>query len=152
VTQIQLDWDLNAERSRRLLEFCTRRGAECFTATLWYWRKSQLEEANRRFFDKLPPHSLGKRTLENMTVFEGHERFESQECWSLNGDTIDLILSVFGGSLTDHEEGRTPENLAIYRGEMCFLGFISHEQYAFMRLGEDDLEEFGKLRLAFKRL
>ena len=122
--QIQLDWALDADRSRRLLEFCAGRGADCFTATLWYWRKSQLEEANRRFFDKLPPHSLGKRRLENLTRF--------------------------GGSLTDHEEGRTPENLTIYRGETWFLGFISHEQYAFMRLGEDDLEEFAKLGLIFK--
>lgn len=149
MTHVQLQTPLDRRQSERLLGFGLDSGADCFSATLIYWDQRQLQRANADFFDRLAPFSLGERLLERTVVPEGQDRFTQTECWSLNPQTIKLILDACGGSLTSHETGRFPEDWTFYRDDRVFCGIVSHEQYAFLLLPNDDFGRFKPLGLPF---
>jgi hypothetical protein len=149
MTHVELRPPVDPTQSERLLQFSLDSGVDCFTVTLVYWEKRQLRRANTLFFDRLAPFSLGKRLLERTVVPEGGERIIPMESWALNPQTIKLILEGCGGSLTAYEMGRLPEDWTFYRDGSLFMGVVSHEQYAFLRLPDTEFERFRRLELPF---
>jgi hypothetical protein len=93
-----------------------------------------------------PISSTGSCRLVKENVFSNGRSFppgrigSPTECWSLNGDTIRIILGVCDGSLTNYGNGQEPEDWRFYREGELFLGFVSHERYAFLRLTENELD------------
>lgn len=142
---------LDRGESERLLRFCLDRGVDRFSANFVYWNDAQLRRANKVFFDRLAPYRLGQHLLPRTVIPAGGKHSELTECWSLNRQTIELILDAAGGSLTSHETGRFPEDWTFYRNERVFCGIVSHEQYAFLELSNDDLPPFERLGLTFTR-
>ena len=129
-----LEWPLDRPQSERLLAFCRESGVDCFAADFLYWDKRQRNRIGDTFFNRLRPFRAGQRLLEETVVYAGRERFVLTECWSLNDETIRLILAACDGSLSNYTQGRTPEDWRFYRNDKLFLGFVSHEDYAFLQL------------------
>jgi hypothetical protein len=149
MVEIILQWPLDDRQSRGLLEFCVRCGVDCFAASFIYWDRAQGERIDAAFFDRLSPFSLGKRILERMVVPAGAESRIAMECWSLNGETIGMILNACEGSLSNYASGRVPEDWTFYRGDELFLGFVSHEQFAFLRLAEEEVRGFDDVGIGY---
>lgn len=145
VKKIELVWPLDKAQSALLLDFCFASGVDCFTANFLYTSEAERLAMETRFFDQLGPHSLGQQPLESMVVYAGHPPVEPTECWRLNELTIGLILEACDGSLSSEDFGRYPEDWAFYRNGQLFLGFVTHEKYAFLQLFEEDLVRFNSL-------
>src|SRR5687768_10106266 len=141
----ELKTPLDFQQSERLLAFCLESGVSCFSATLLYWDEQQLRRANAAFFDRLAPFILGRRRLERTVVPDGGDRLIPMKCWALNPQTVRLILDACGGSLSAYEMGRLPEDWTFYRSDQLFLGFVSHEDYAFLHLSDEDFGRFKSL-------
>ena len=149
MTHVQLQTPLDRRQSERLLQFCLDSGVDCFSVGFVYWEERQLRRVQTEVFDRFAPFTLGKRLLERTVVPEGRERVVPMECWSLNAQTIRLILDACDGSLTSYEMGRLPEDWTFYRNDRVFSGIVSHEQYAFLLLPDEDFQRFKLLGLPF---
>jgi hypothetical protein len=145
MTTAILEWPLDCHRSERLLEFCLLNGVDCFAVSFLFWQRTQRQKVDADFFNRLAPFSLGERLLERTVVPAGQDWCALTECWSLNEQTIHLILNACEGSLTNYGNGRIPEDWRFYRNDDLILGFVSHEQYAFLRLSREQLNRFKEL-------
>ena len=147
MTQIVLQHPLDPSQSERLLQFCLNRGVDCFSVTFLYGNDEELRRI-RATKAQLAPFSLGERHLEQ-TVWWNNQRFIQTDCWSLNPQTIRLILDACDGSLSNYDMGLLPEDWKFYRTGDLFLGFVSHEQYAFLRLSDAEIDEFKPLSIQY---
>lgn len=147
MTEFALQYPLDTAQSERLLGFCLNIGVDCFSMKFVYGNEHEQRhiEAVRI---RLVPFRLDKRLFEQ-TVWRNGERFVQTECWSLNSETIRLILDVCDGSLSSYDMGRFPEDWTFYRKGELLLGVVSHEQYAFLRLSDDEFDEFKRLGIDY---
>lgn len=145
VRKIDLSWPLGKRQSALLLDFCFASGVDCFTANFLYCSEAERLAMETQFFDQLVPYSLGRQPLERMVVYAGDPPVAPKECWRLNGSTIELILKVCEGSLSSEQFTRYPEDWAFYRRGQLFLGFVTHEKCAFLRLFDEDLLRLNSL-------
>jgi hypothetical protein len=147
MTHLALQYPLDTTQSERVLGFCLNIGVDCFSMNFAYGNKDELQRI-RTIEEELMPFKLGERLLEQ-TVWRNDDRFVQTDCWSLNSETVRLILNACDGSLSHYGMGRLPEDWTFYRQSELILGFVSHEQYAFIRLSDDDVEKFKGLGIGY---
>jgi len=142
---VVLELPLDRQESERLLAFCRESGVDCFAVDFTYWEEQQRDQIEVNFFERLLPSRVSPRLLERTVIYAGRERFVLTECWSLNDETIRLILAACDGSLSNDAQGQTPEDWRFYRNDKLFLGFVSHEHYAFLQFSEQEAAKFKQL-------
>ena len=139
--------------SRRLLAFCLDAGVDCFSVTRMTSSDGRRRRANEAVFRRLEPFRLGTRRLEQTVVYRATPRsrddwYADVECWRFDRDSATAVLAACRGSLTHYAFGG-PEDWKFYRDGRLFLGTVSHERFAFLRLRDDDVEAFDRLGLEY---
>ncbi len=142
---VVLELPLDRQQCERLLAFCRESGVDCFAADFTYWNGQQRDRIEVNFFDQLLPYRIGPRLLEQTVIYAGRERFVLTECWSLNDETIRLILAACDGLSSNYVQGQTPEDWRFYRNDELLLGFVSHEHYVFLQLSDHESAMFKPL-------
>ena len=130
--RIDLDFD-----NWKFLRFLTARGADEFGVRILYWGNTgdpgPLEAA-------LAPFSLGTRERECTVWSSRQEKVRPTPVWQLNAESIAVLATLMPrGILTyDHNAGAWLEDLCVYRGGELVFGTVTHEQFAFVRLSDDE--------------
>src|SRR5262245_7367332 len=140
-TRIDLEWPLAHEQSRLVLDFCADSGVDSFTVS-FLGDDEEGNKAHSNFFLALVPFSLGKRPVERMVVRHEQSPIGLTECWTLIADALEVLLQACDVSASSYWMGRYTEDWAFYRKGELFLGVVSHESCAFLRLSGYDHENF----------
>jgi hypothetical protein len=141
-------YPLTPSQSRHLLNFCRSvGGATVFTVNFIFVKAEESERLANTFYQRLSKFSAGERLLEN--VFGNG--FASHECWSLNDESVEAILTETDGDLFAYNVLCKPEDWLIYAGAEIVLQVVSHEQEITLRLSEAQYSEFTKLGIPHKQ-
>lgn len=149
VPEIVLTETPDGPTGERLLRYCLDRGVSCFTVTASLSGSPEdLRRAEDDLFKRLAPFTMGNRTLEQTTVYAGSDCLQSVKCWRFDDESKKVIFDLTTGLLV-MAGVNVPEDWTFYRDDKLFLGVVSHEEHVFLRLDEDDLNEFELLGIAF---
>ena len=140
-------YPLTPSQSRDLLKFCRSvGGATVFTVSFIFVTGEESERLANTFYQRLSKFSAGERLLEN--IFGNG--FTIHECWSLNDESVEAILTETDGDLFAYNLLCKPEDWLIYAGAEIVLQVVSNEQEITLRLSEAQYSEFTKLGIPHK--
>ena len=139
-------YPLAPNQSRDLLQFCRSAGDTVFTVNFLIVEGEESEQRADAFYRRLSMFSAGKRVLENPFG----NGFASRECWVLNDESIEAILSETAGDLFAYNLLYLPEDWLFYFGDSILLQVVSNEHEATLRLSETQYSEFTKLGIPHK--
>jgi hypothetical protein len=77
--------------------------------------------------------------------------FGRHECWTLNDESVEVILTETAGNLFAYNVLYLPEEWLVYVGDAIILQAVSHEQEITLRLSETQYSEFRKLGIPHKQ-
>src|SRR2546425_452009 len=137
---------LTASQSRDFLNFCRSVGGTVFTVNFPFVKGEESERLAHAFYQRLSRFSAGERLLEN--VFGNG--FGNHECWVLNDESVEAILTETAGNLFAYNLLYLPEEWLAYVGDRIVLQVVSHEQEVTLRLSETQYAEFAKLGIPHK--
>lgn len=140
-------WPLLEAQSRSLLNFCRRVGATTFNFNFLIVKGEVSEKAADDCYERFHRFSLGKRVLENIYG----QGFGEKECWALNDESVEAILTETSGNLLAYNILHLPEDWLFYLGDEILLQIVSHEQEASLRLSDAQYFEFKKLGIPHKQ-
>jgi hypothetical protein len=140
-------YPLTASQSRDLLDFCRAVGAEVFTVNFLFVKGEESERLSYSFYERLSKFRAGEKLLENVYG----NGFTRQECWTLNDESVELILTETGGDLFAYNVLYLPEQWLVYVGDAIILQAVSHEQEITLRLSETAYSEFRNLSIPHKQ-
>ena len=112
-----------------------------FTVNFLFVKGEESERLAHAFYQRLSTFSAGEKLLEN--VFGNG--LGSHECWVLNDESVEAILTETDGNLFAYNVLYKPEDWLIYAGDQIVLQVVSHEQEVTLRLSEIQYSEFTKL-------
>jgi len=118
-----------------------------FTVNFFFVKDEESERLAHAFYQRLSTFSAGEKLLEN--VFGNG--LGSHECWVLNDESVEAILTETDGNLFTYNVLYKPEDWLIYAGDQIVLQVVSHEQEVTLRLSEIQYSEFTKLGIPHKQ-
>ena len=123
-------------------------GATVFTVNFFFVKDEESERLAHAFYQRLSTFSAGEKLLEN--VFGNG--LGSHECWVLNDEGVEAILTETDGNLFAYNVLYKPKDWLIYAGDQIVLQVVSHEQEVTLRLSEIQYSEFTKLGIPHKQI
>ena len=134
-------YPLSEQQTRALLRFCRSAGADVFTVTFLFIKGEDSERLAEEFYGRLGPFAVGQKIVE--CVYGNG--FRQQDCWSLNNETIELVVRETQGNLLAYDILNLPEDWLFYLGDWILLQVVSHEQEITLRLTNSQFAEFLQL-------
>jgi hypothetical protein len=121
-----------------LLEFLLSIGADEFAVRFMYWG-DEGKPACDRLAETLASASLGERTRECTTTYVHESNPRPVEVWRLDRRSLAALQKVMPGILSSGDTSQAwAEDLCVYRRGELVLGTGTHEQFAFLRVSDND--------------
>ena len=99
----------------------------------------------RPFEKKVHPFARGKAIRERMSGVTADDLTRATQLWELNHETIDALSDALPGGLLAYDPGEHGcfEDPVVYRDGHLFLGVLSHEAFAILRLAESEVDDLA---------
>jgi hypothetical protein len=121
-----------------LVEFLLSIGADEFSLSLIHCGDEGKSVCDR-LAGTLAFASLGERTRECTVTYGGQGNPRPIEVWRLDQRSLEALRQVMPGILSSGDRSLAwAEDLCVYRRGALILGTVTHEQFAFLRISDDE--------------
>ena len=93
-----------------------------------------------RFESALALFSSGMKERERTVRYRGESGRQAVPVWQLNSESITALASIMPAGIFGPSRARDAwvEDLCVFRGGKLVFGTVTHEQYAFVRLSDEE--------------
>ena len=137
--------DFSPAETWRLVEWCRAMGADEFTIDCVGSDPRAEAQVRRPFEEVADPFSRGEHKRERMSGRTADDLTRGTRLWELNTVTIGALNQALPGGLLAYDPvGRGWfEDPILYREGNLFLGVLSHEAFAILRISVLDSVQFA---------